>query len=224
MPFVCKKFLNHGTSNPIVARLSLQTLTILDQCAVSKETRDKVGNLYVNSLQRKLLRCWEIKERFRQEFNAAAEAYKLPTAQGQAVEIPQIGRLEEECHNFLYEAKNYVRDALKVFNALYGTHFQEASEFYRAKKGEESLIEYGTEAFGSQNPKTMFLKEAAGSIEYFIGLRNAVEHPGGYNGELRIENFSLDPDGKISEPTWFTVKDDRPHGLRGARRLPRCRL
>jgi thermostable 8-oxoguanine DNA glycosylase len=65
MPFEFKKVLEHGTKNPIVARLSLQILEILKQCSASKDIQDKVGDLYVNSLQKKLLRCWEIEERFK---------------------------------------------------------------------------------------------------------------------------------------------------------------
>jgi hypothetical protein len=48
------------------------------------------------------------------------------------------------------------------------------------------------------------------SVEYIIGLRNACEHPGGYSGNLLIENFTLDPDGKIAEPTWHREKDGQP--------------
>ena len=44
----------------IVARLSLQILEILKQCNVSKDIKDKVGDLYRNSLLKILLRCWEI--------------------------------------------------------------------------------------------------------------------------------------------------------------------
>jgi hypothetical protein len=47
------------------------------------------------------------------------------------VEIPHIVRLEEECHNFLCEAKNFVRDFLKAFNILYGATFAEASNYFR---------------------------------------------------------------------------------------------
>jgi len=36
MPFEFKKVLEHGTTNPIVARLSLQILEILKQCNASK--------------------------------------------------------------------------------------------------------------------------------------------------------------------------------------------
>ena len=43
----------------IVARLSLQILEILKQCDVSKDIQDKVSDLYMNSLLKILLRCWE---------------------------------------------------------------------------------------------------------------------------------------------------------------------
>ena len=76
MPFEFKKVLEHGTTNPIVARLSLQILEILKQCNVSNDIQDKVGGLYMSSLLKKLLRCWEIEERFRKEFVAAVEKYK----------------------------------------------------------------------------------------------------------------------------------------------------
>jgi thermostable 8-oxoguanine DNA glycosylase len=139
MPFEFKKVLEHGTTNPIVARLSLQILEILKQCNASKGIQDEVGDLYMNSLQKKLLRCWEIEERFKKEFAAAVGKYKPPASANAPVEVPQIARLDEECHNFLYEAKNFIRDLLQVVNLLYGTTFEEASEFSRAKKGTQSL-------------------------------------------------------------------------------------
>jgi hypothetical protein len=78
MAFELKKVLEHGTTNPIVARLSLQILEILKHCNTSQDIRDQVGDLYMNSLQKKLLRCWEIEERFKKEFAAAVSKYKPP--------------------------------------------------------------------------------------------------------------------------------------------------
>jgi hypothetical protein len=89
MPIEIKKVLEHGTTNPIVARLSLQILEILKQCNVSKEIQDKVGYLYMNSLQKKLLRCWETEERFKKEFVLAVGKYKPPVAANARVEVPQ---------------------------------------------------------------------------------------------------------------------------------------
>ena len=192
-----------------MARLSLQIFQILDQCDVKKEKNEAIGHLYLNSLQRKLLRCWEIKERFREEFNVATKTYQPSPKRGQAINIPNVSRLEEECHNFLYEIKNYIRDLLQVWNLLYETNFSNASEFSRAHRKRQSLIAFAANEFGERNPKTVFLQEAATLVEYFIALRNAVEHPGGYSGVLRINNFSFQSDGKLREPIWYTEKDGK---------------
>jgi hypothetical protein len=75
MPFEIKKVLDHGTTNPIVARLSLQILEILKQCKASQDIQNKIGELYINSLLKKLLRCWEIEERFKKEFASGASIW-----------------------------------------------------------------------------------------------------------------------------------------------------
>jgi hypothetical protein len=212
MPFQFKKVLEHGTANPIVARLSLQIFEILKHCDASKDVQDKVGELYVISLLKKLLRCQEIEERFKQEFAAAVGKYKRPATANTAVEVPQIPRLEEECHNFLYETKNYIRDLLQVVNHLYGTTFAEASEFSRAKKGSRSLVEFAEKTFGADDGETKFLKEAVPSVEELIAMRNAVEHPEGLSGKLVIANFTLGADRKLDEPTWHREKDGKPVG------------
>ena len=131
MAYKFKKVLNHGAPTPLVARLSLQILEILKQCNVSKNIHDAVGNLYVNSLLPRLIRCWEIEERFKQEFVAAVDSYKPSASANAGVEVPQIARLEPECHNFLYEAKNFIRDLLQVVNHLYGTTFEVWSSLRR---------------------------------------------------------------------------------------------
>jgi hypothetical protein len=214
MPFQFKKVLVHGTANPIVARLSWQIFEILTHCNASKDFQDKVRELYVISLLKKLLRCQEIEERFEQEFAAAVGKYKRPATANAPVEVPQIPRLEEECHNFLYETKNYIRDLLQVVNHLYGTTFAEASEFSRSakKKGSQALIEFAEKTFGADDGKTKFLKEAVPSVEELIAMRNAVEHPEGLSGKLVIANFTLGADRKLDEPTWHREKDGKPVG------------
>jgi hypothetical protein len=146
---------------------------------VTKEVKDKVGGLYMDSLMKKLLRCWEIEDPFKKSFAEAAAKYKPPARPNVAVEIPQIERLEADCHNFLYEAKNYIRDVLCVVNKLYGTSFSEASEFSKARKGGKSLIEFARETFGPDDARTKMLAEAVPWVEEAIAMRNAVEHPTG---------------------------------------------
>jgi len=135
MKITVSKTLDHGTGNPIVARLTLQIFAILDRCNITKETRDSIKDMYMNSLAKKLLRCWEIREGYGIELTKQMGSYKPPGSQSPVVDVPHVMRLEEEWHNFLYEAKNFVRDALTVFNRLYGTDFVEASEYCWPQKG-----------------------------------------------------------------------------------------
>lgn len=207
MPFVLQTFLDHGTKNYIVARLSLQILRIIDQCDIEGETQKRICEIYLNSLQRKLLRCWEIKTRYDREFNGALQVYRPSNREALAVEIPHIPRLTEECHNFLYETKHYIRDLLEVWNLLYGTCFSSAREFLPTKRKSQSVIDFAVKEFGAEDAKTLFLRQSVECVDSLISLRNAVEHPSGYGGELYIENFALQPDGKLREPTWSRMVD-----------------
>jgi hypothetical protein len=62
------------------------------------------------------MRCWEIADRYRTEFRKELDVYKQRPKNGMIISIPNVLRIEEECHNFLYEAKSFVRDVLQAFN------------------------------------------------------------------------------------------------------------
>jgi hypothetical protein len=211
MPFVFKKDLEHGAGNPIVARLSLQILGLLQQTKLSKAQRDAVGLLYHDGLMKKLLTCFEIRERFRAGFNEAVAAIEASRQAGGGYEIPQIPRLDAEARNFLVEAKGFIRDLLRVVNLLYGTDFGEASEFTRAKKnkkGAVSLIDFANATFGADDLQTKGLREAGALVDHVVALRNAAEHPEGYSGTLIVRNFEVTPAG-IDEPTWHREKNGK---------------
>lgn len=209
MPFILQTVLEHGTKNPIVARLSLQIHQILSQCDIENERKERIGEIYLYSLQRKLLRCWEIKSLYDREFGNALQVYRPSTQKGQAIKIPHIPRLDEECHNFLYEAKSFIRDLVEVWNLLYGTDFSSARDFLPRKKKGQSVIDFAVKEFGAEDAKTLFLQQAVECVDCLISLRNAVEHPGGYSGELCIENFTRHPDGNLREPSWSRKVDGK---------------
>jgi len=210
MPFVFKNLVEHGSGNPIVARLSAQILELARQTNLPKDKRDAIGEKYLD-LMKRLLVCYEIRERFRDGFNKAVVGIDAQNAKGRAggaVMLPQIPRLEEEARNFLVEAKGYVRELLQVVNMLYGTVFEEASEFTNAKKKKDatSLIVFAKATFGEDDARTKAWGEAGAFINHLVALRNAVEHPDGYSGRLVVTNFELSKDG-IDEPTWYRIKD-----------------
>ena len=139
----------------------------------------------------------------------AKRGSKPPIRNAAAVELPQVPKLEEECHNFLYEAKNYLRDLLQVFN-LYGTKYEEASEWVRAtRKSPQSVVDYAAKTFGETNVNTVFLRQLPKCIEPFIDMRNAVEHPRGHSGELILGNLSFAENGTFVAPFWSREKNGK---------------
>lgn len=146
---------------------------------------------------------WEIENWYRGKFKEQVQEYERNVKNGHKTHLPYIPQLEQECHSFLYEYKNFIRNVLAVFNLLYGTNFKEASEFYSVKKQANSLIGFLEDNFGINDPKTKFLKEAETNLRNYISMRNAIEHPNGYSGMFKISNFTVCPDQKFLEPCWW---------------------
>ena len=205
MPWTLSKLSEHGVSNPIVARLSLQVLNLLKHCNASEEKKGKIGEHYVHELMPAILSCYEITEKYREEFNRLVEEYKPPTQPNEVIKLPQISDLKNQCRNFVYAAKNTIRDVLFVYNILYDQNFSEASEFYERKNRYNncSLIEFANEMFGEDNPRSKFLSSARNNVEYIIRHRNALDHIDGHSGTLIIKNFEARPDGTLNTPQWY---------------------
>jgi hypothetical protein len=209
VPFVVAKKLDQGVGNPIVARLTLQNFEILRKCTIPKATAESIQALYLNELTPKLLRCSQIAEKLLTETEKLAASYKTPGKGAASVELPQVMQLEEECRNYLYESKNFLRDLLKVFNLLFGTSFEEGSEWTMAKKPRPSVIEYAQANFQKQPDHIRYLQQLPRCVETFVKMRNAVEHPGGHSGDLVIRNFRFEPDGALAAPDWRRDKEGK---------------
>ena len=82
------------------APVAAEYLQFLENCKVTKEVKDRVGGLYLESLMKKLLRCWEIEDSFKKSFAEAAAEYKPPATPNAPVEIPQIER-RVGCHRWI---------------------------------------------------------------------------------------------------------------------------
>lgn len=117
----------HGTKNPIVARFTVQTANLLQNCGADAKFSQSIMTLYAESMLKRVLRCWEIAQRIRDSIEKAKASFK-PSAGGAAQEIPHVPRLKEDCENFLNEFKRFLGELLDVFNLLYGTDYDEASE------------------------------------------------------------------------------------------------
>lgn len=205
MPWTLSQLANHGIDNPIVARLSLQTLSILKHCNASSDLKERVGKHYLQNLMQTILSCHDITEAYRTEFNRVVKEFERPSQPNQILLLPQISDLNSGCRNFVYAAKNAIRDILFVYNMLYGQNFSEASEFYERKRQYNncSLLEFSEEQFGKDNGRHQFLSSAKNNIEYVIRHRNATDHIDGHSGTLIIKNFEARPDGTLNAPQWY---------------------
>ncbi len=173
VPFVVAKKLDQGVNDPIVARLTLQNFEILQKCAIPKTTAESIQSLYLSELTPKLLRCSQIAAALRTETEKLAASYKPPGRGATSVTLPQVMQLEEECRNYLYEAKNFLRDLLKVFNLLFGTSFEEGGEWTLAKKPRPSVIGYAEANFQKQPDHIRYLQQVRRNLRQDAQRRRA---------------------------------------------------
>src|ERR1051325_1019250 len=98
MPFTIQTVSNHGVSHPVVARLSVQTSDLIRFSNLSKEDRDAVCELYMTTLQRRLLKCHDILTRLEQAtLDSDAKAREAQKeARGSVQFVPSVVGLEGE--------------------------------------------------------------------------------------------------------------------------------
>jgi hypothetical protein len=206
--FNVQQQLEQGTSNPMMARMTVQVINLLQSCGADKGVMQAVVEIYTLSLMRRLLRCAEIEARIRKGVEKAKAEF-MPTS-GAAQHLPHIPNLKEDCENFLHEFRTFLVDLINVFNRLYGTDYSEASEWTsNTRKHPKPVTEYAVDAFGKDNLKTRFVAQMKECNEPYVWMRNAVAHPGEMSGNIVIKDFSLDARGRLVEPTWWREKDGK---------------
>ncbi|MDX6768934.1 MAG: hypothetical protein SF051_05335 [Elusimicrobiota bacterium] len=196
MGFQIKKISNHGTSNPIVARLTIQTDELLGFCTIPKEKKEEILILYHDEIMPRLLACDTIAQRIAKdvlEVEASLEKTGLVRqAGGRVVEVPQVMDLQQDAEQFLYTAKCVLREAAKVFKPFFEQEFKKARY--------DQIIVWAKERFGESHEIPRMLKEDHDLwLSRLIDMRNAVEHPDKLR--LTIKNFELGGD-KLAVPMW----------------------
>lgn len=110
MTFQLLKISDQGTSNPIVARLSVQTSELIKFCPRGDYFHKSVLSLFHDSVQKHLLECDQIAQDIANEvleIDAEIGDEGLKTqAQGRVIEVPHILRLIPRVEQFLYCAKS----------------------------------------------------------------------------------------------------------------------
>lgn len=204
-PFTVQKVSNHGVSNPIVARLSIQTHKLAPALWVGDEKRGEIQKQYFE-LQRRLLNCHDIHVRLNNaKADTLAETARV-LAEGNRT-APHVIGLQEEIENFLFATKTYLREVTVVLNLLFETKFANDSAIFWNPKGRDSEVgKWALETFGPDHTTTKMLQFDASWIGEIIRKRNAVEHPGGRSGTLIVTNFEQQREG-LMPPLWSRTGD-----------------
>ncbi len=164
-------------------------------------------------LKDRLLKCHEAFNRLCKALNKTIEECEFQK-DGSSKLAPYIMGLEGEVETILYEAKNYLRDLLRILKIYFDYECNEAAYLYPKPKGKGTsrLVEWATGRFGKDDPFTKMLVTEQEWIEYVIRRRNAIEHPAGHSGTLHIHNFSQCEDGRYVLPTW-NLDNNEPKGI-----------
>jgi len=202
MTWQIRTIANYGTKHPIVARLQVQSGNLLDYTNLGSEQKEAIFETSVVSSTR-LMNCDEIAKRILGGIGRIQSEYAPPSNKNGAIEVPQLLNLQRESENFLYEAKNFLRDYTGVVNGFLGSDFQNASEFIpQYRTGQIAIAELLTTRFGAQDQLVRRFSENSSWLSEIIWKRNAIEHPGGHSGNLHMNNFVL-ADGILIPPTWY---------------------
>jgi hypothetical protein len=184
MDFEIKKLSDVGTSNPIIARLSMQTNDLVKMFPLTDKQKEDIFGLFGMKVSDRLVSCYKILSKLQDELNKVNQTDNSEYFKGNTVYTPIVMGLRYMCESFLYEAKSTLRDILGIFDIFFNKKFSEAHY--------NKAYEWAKEEFGVDDKLTKMLKDDHDSwIQEIIFKRNAVEHPGGRSGYINIDDIKL---------------------------------
>ena len=216
MSYVVTKSSNHGTGNPIVARLSVQSRQLMEPFSISEEKKKRVWGILHDNVQQQLLSCYDIWSQIlsrEKEIVAKIEEAGIQTqSHGRVATIDQIENLKHLAGSFLYSAKSVLRDIKFMICEFYETD-ADICEIKAKDLNYKCLKEWAEKKFGKEDEFAKLVSEDFDLwIDEVYSKRNAIEHPGGHSGHLEISNFTAaqNPESKKWKgvfPQWQRNRD-----------------
>lgn len=198
MDLEIKQLSNVGTSNPITARLSIQTSELIKLFPLTDKQKEDIFGLLGMEVNERLVTCNKIYSQLQEQLIMVNQTNKDEYFRGNVVRTPAVMDLRNLCENFLYQAKSILRDLLGIFNIFYSKEF--------SKPQFDLAYKWAKEKFGEEDNLTKILKDDHDTwIRRIVSMRNAIEHPGGYSGHLKINNIMLinkNTPPYFNAPTW----------------------
>lgn len=208
MRWTVTKVSDVGTTHPAVARLMLQTSDLLGATSYTKEQRDELATIYYKELYPVLIECWKAKDALETDILKSVESSGQDKKDPRVFHLHAVDQLEQRAEHFLYQAKNYLRNTLRIWNWFYGSDLDEASAYILNGSETKSKLETWAEGkFGADDARTKVIRSEQEWAVPLIRMRNALEHPGRRSGTVHIENIKAVGD-QLVWPTWR--RNDEP--------------
>lgn len=186
-----------GTTNPIVARLMIQTHDCLESLALQRGDKHRIL-ASMRTAKDEVLNCEAAYAALRREFATVEHIPQVGNVRrsGSSIETPQVGELERHATQFITSAKRALQATGEIYN-----------EFYQPPRGglmRNGNLTYAIAHLAAQSPPNdnyvQFLQENEPTVKGLIDLRNGQEHADD-NSRTMIDNIRLGPDGFVA-PMW----------------------
>lgn len=199
-PFVTEVVAEVGSASPIVARVLLQSVELLESAPLKIKVSKKDVLQRLHECKESLLDCEAVAARLGAQVDAiAARPEAWGDARQRVVNLPQVEKLGADVTSFLIAAKRAVRSMCQLPSAF--------AQVSSDDNNFDHLAKHLAAAVGEQDPLTLLVQERAPGIRHLIDLRNFQEHP----GERRtvVENFAVLPNGDVAPPMWYVSGDTK---------------
>lgn len=194
--FVAAVFDKVGSSNPVVARVLLQGLEILNGAVFDRSIDKKAITRELHAIKKALVACHKVAERVVSHFARVVdegEKHGLPGDDGGSLNLfPQVPDLDADATTFLIHAKRAIRRISQLPSIFFS--IPRDSDFDHLLKRLEKV----TAAQGMMK----FVRDNAPGIRYLSELRNCQEHPK-KSCQTMIDNFKVLPNASVAVPMWY---------------------
>jgi hypothetical protein len=195
-PFVAAVADNVGSSNPIVARVLLQGLEILNGAVFDRSIDKKTAIRELHAIKEGLVACHKVTERVASHVTRVVddgEKHGLPgDDRGSLNPFPQVPDLDADATTFLIHTKRVIRRISQLPSIFFS--IPRDSDF------DHLLKRLGKVA--SAQAMMKFVRDNAPGIRYLSELRNFQEHPK-KGRQTMIDNFKVLSDGSVAVPMWY---------------------
>jgi len=196
-----------GSSNPIVARLIIQTCELIQPIPIELKQKEDIIKILGENVCERLVKCFKICRNIRNKVNVMNEYKFDQLVQSKSIEIPSIIELRQDCESFLYQAKLALRDLSEIFSVFYIVEY--CGDVYK-KSNYKVYGDWACNTFGADDYLSKGIKEEEVWIKKIKDMRDAVEHPS-EESKLLIHNIKLVTDrtpSYLKEPKWNLTGDN----------------